>query len=151
MTTDIENKAGVVRNDMYGRLDIYATDENITPENVKDELNSALVYHIQNMIQEEFLYWYRRGVQPILGRSKDIREDILNIVQENHAEEFTAFKNGYFLTSPVNYSARRKGVQTKLKKLNEYLYRSGKAEADNKVVDWFHRVGKGDIFVDHVW
>ena len=148
MTTDIENKAGVVRNDMYGRLDIYATDENITPENVKDELNSALVYHVQNMIQEEFLYWYRRGVQPILGRSKDIREDILNIVQENHAEEFTAFKNGYFLTSPVNYSARRKGVQTKLKKLNEYLYRSGKREADNKTADWFHTVGKGVIYVE---
>lgn len=148
MATDIENKAGVVRNDMYGRLDIYATDENITPDNVKDELNSALVYHIQNMIQEEFLYWYRRGVQPILGRSKEIREDILNIVQENHAEEFTAFKNGYFLTSPVNYSARRKGVQTKLKKLNEYLYRSGKHEADNKTADWFHTVGKGVVYVE---
>ena len=107
----VELKSGsVVRNDLYGRLDIYATVDDITPENVKEELNSALTYHIKNMMQEEFLYWYRRGIQPILNRTKEIREDILNIVQENHAEEFTAFKNGYFLTAPVTYSARKKGV-----------------------------------------
>jgi len=138
----------VVRNDLFGRLDIYSPFEDLTEENVVEELNSALVYHIKNLLQEEFLYWYRRGLQPILGRTKEIREDILNIVQENHAEEFVAFKNGYFLTAPVNYSARRKGVQTKLKKLNEYLYRSGKHEADNKTADWFHTVGKGVIYVE---
>jgi len=138
----------VVRNDLFGRLDIYSPFEDLTEENVVEELNSALVYHIKNLLQEEFLYWYRRGLQPILGRTKEIREDILNIVQENHAEEFVAFKNGYFLTAPVNYSARKKGVQGKLKKLNEYLYRSGKHEADNKTADWFHTVGKGVIYVE---
>ena len=138
----------IIRNDLFGRLDIYASFDDINEENIVGELNSALVYHVQNMLQEEFLYWYRRGVQPIIGRTKEIREDILNIVQENHAEEFTAFKNGYFLTAPVNYAARRKGVQTKLKKLNEYLYRSGKHEADNKTADWFHTVGKGVIYVE---
>lgn len=133
---------------MFGRLDIYASFDEITADNVIEELNSALVYHVMNMLQEEFLYWYRRGVQPILQRTKDIREDILNIVQENHAEEFTAFKNGYFLQSPVNYTARRKGVQSKLKKLNEFLYRSGKHAADNKTADWFHTVGKGVTFIE---
>ena len=143
-----ERSNSVVRNDLYGRLDIYATVDDITPENVMEELNSALVFHIKNMMEEEFLYWYRRGIQPILGRTKDVREDILNIVQENHAEEFTAFKNGYFLTAPVNYSARRKGVQARVKKLNEFLYRSGKYEADNKTADWFHTVGKGVLYVE---
>lgn len=138
----------VVRNDMYGRLDIYSTYDEIDAGSLVDELNSALVYHIKNMLQEEFLYWYRRGVQSILGRTKDIRDDILNIVQENHADEFVAFKNGYFLTQPVNYSARRKGVQSKVKKLNEYLYRSGKHDADNKTVDWFHTVGKGVMYIE---
>ena len=138
----------VVRNDMYGRLDIYSTYDEIDEGSLVAELNSALVYHIKNMLQEEFLYWYRRGVQPILERTKDIREDILNIVQENHAEEFCAFKNGYFLQLPVNYTARRKGVQSKLKKLNEYLYRSGKHMADNKTADWFHTVGKGVMYIE---
>ena len=145
---EIINKAPVVRNDMFGRLDIYATFDEITEDNVCEELNSALVYHIQNMLQEEFLYWYRRGVQPILNRTKDVREDILNIVQVNSASEIVDFKNGYFLTQPCSYVSRRKGVQTKLKKLNEYLYRSGKQDVDNKVADWFHTVGKGVAFVE---
>lgn len=143
-----QNLSPVVRNDMFGRLDIYASFDEITKDNVIEELNSALVYHVMNMLQEEFLYWYRRGVQPILQRTKDIREDILNIVQENHAEEFVAFKNGYFLQQPVNYVARKKGVQYKLKKLNEFLYRSGKHTADNKTADWFHTVGKGVTFIE---
>lgn len=142
------NKSPVVRNDLYGRLDIYASYDEITEENVKDELNSALVYHIQNMLQEEFLYWYRRGVQPILQRTKSVREDILNKVQENHAEEFVAFKDGYFLTQPCSYVSRRKGAQSKVKTLNEFLYRSGKQDADNKVADWFHTVGKGVLYVE---
>ena len=146
--SDNPNISPVVRNDMFGRLDIYASFDEITKDNVIEELNSALVYHVMNMLQEEFLYWYRRGVQPILQRTKDIREDILNIVQENHAEEFVAFKNGYFLQQPVNYVARKKGVQTKLKKLNEFLYRSGKHASDNKTADWFHTVGKGVTYIE---
>lgn len=133
---------------MYGRLDIYTTYDRVDEDTLISELNSALVYHVKNMLQEEFLYWYTRGVQPILGRTKEIREDILNIVQVNTAAEIVDFKNGYLLQKPCAYTARRRGVQTKLKKLNEYLYRSGKADADNKVADWFHRVGKGVLFVE---
>ena len=133
---------------MFGRLDIYSPFDEIAEEDLIVELNSALVYHIKNMLQEEFLYWYTRGIQPILNRHKEIREDILNIVQVNTAAEVVDFKNGYLLQKPCAYTARRKGVQTKLKKLNEYLYRSGKADADNKVADWFHRVGKGVLFVE---
>ena len=145
---DVTNTAPVVRNDMFGRLDIYSTYDDITEENLVAELNEALVYHVKNMLQEEFLYWYTRGVQPILNRHKDIREDILNIVQVNTAAEVVDFKNGYFITQPCTYVSRRKGVQTKLKKLNEYLYRSGKQDCDNKVADWFHRVGKGVLYVE---
>jgi len=148
MATEELNHSPVVRNDMFGRLDIYSTFDEITKDNVKEELNSALVYHIKNMLQEEFLYWYTRGVQPILHRTKEVREDILNIVQVNTAAEICDFKSGYLLQKPCVYTARRKGVQTKVKKLNEFLYRSGKAEADNKAADWFHRVGKGVIFVE---
>ena len=146
MTT--ENARSVVRNDMYGRLDIYSTLDDINEDGLVGELNSALVYHVQNMLQEDYLYWYTRGVQPILNRHKDIREDIMNIVQVNTAAEVVDFKNGYLLQKPCAYTARVKNKQGKLKKLNEYLYRSGKADADNKVADWFHRVGKGVLYVE---
>ena len=142
------NASPVIRTDMYGRLDIYSTFDDITEENLVSELNSALVYHVQNMFQEEFLYWYRRGVQPILNRKKGIREDILNIVQVNTAAEIVDFKNGYFITQPCSYISRRDGAQESVDKLNEYLYRSGKQDADNKVADWFHTVGKGVVYVE---
>lgn len=138
----------IIRNDMFGRLDIYATLEEINSDNVIEEVNSALIYHIQNMLQEEFLYWYRRGVQPILNRRKEVRDDILNKVPVNLAHSIVDFKNGYFLQKPVFYTARRKGVQSKIKQLNEYLYRSGKSDADNATVDWFDTVGKGAIYVE---
>ena len=142
------NKSPVIRNDMFGRLDIYASYDDINEENLIAEVNEALVYHVRNMLEEEFLYWYTRGVQPILNRKKEVREDILNIVQVNTAAEIVDFKNGYFLTQPCSYVSRRKGAQTKVKKLNEYLYRSGKQDADNEVSDWFHRVGKAPLFVE---
>ena len=145
---ELTTKSPVIRNDMFGRLDIYASYDDINEENLIAEVNEALVYHVRNMLEEEFLYWYTRGVQPILNRKKEVREDILNIVQVNTAAEIVDFKNGYFLTQPCSYVSRRKGVQTKVKKLNEYLYRSGKQDADNEVSDWFHRVGKAPLFVE---
>ena len=147
-TENNPNASKVIRNDMFGRRDIYASYDDINEENLIAEVNEALVYHVMNMLEEEFLYWYTRGVQPILNRKKEVREDILNIVQVNTAAEIVDFKNGYFLTQPCSYVSRRKGVQTKVKKLNEYLYRSGKQDADNEVSDWFHRVGKAPLFVE---
>ena len=143
-----ENVSAVISNDMFGRLDIYASSDDITPENVVSELNTALPYHVQNLLQEDFLYWYRRNVQPILRRRKEVRPEIMNVVQENHADEICTFKNGYFLQKPAFYTARRKGAQGKVNKLNEFLYRSYKQDADNKCVNWFHTVGKGVILVE---
>ena len=58
--------SSVITNTMFGRLDIYASFDEITPENVVEELNSALVYHVQNLLQETFLYWYRRNVSSFI-------------------------------------------------------------------------------------
>lgn len=138
----------VISNDLFGRLDIYASSDDITVDNVVSELNTALSYHVQNLLQEDFLYWYRRNIQPILNRTKEVRPEILNRVQENHADEIVAFKNGYFLTKPAFYVARNNSVQDKVNRLNEFLYRSYKHEADNKTVDWFHTVGKGVVYVE---
>lgn len=142
------NKSPVITNNMFGRLDIYASFDEITPDNIIGELNSALVYHVQNLLQENYLYWYRRNVQPILSRHKEVRPEILNIIQENHADEIVTFKNGFFLQNPAFFVSRRKGAQSKVAKLNEYLYRSGKQTADNDVVNWFHTVGKGALYVE---
>ncbi len=133
---------------LYGRRDIFSGVEEITEENVISEVNSALVYHLQNVFEEEYLYWYRRGLQPILSRTKERNTIVLNKVVENHAEEIVSFKNGYFLMEPAKYVSRRSGVKNKVDKLNEYLYRSDKNNVDNAVADWFHMVGKGVVYIE---
>ena len=135
---------------LFGRRDITTNAEYIDADNVLSELNRCLIVHMLNQNEEEYLYWYRRGFQPVLNREKEIRPDILNKVVENHAEEIVQFKNGYFLTQPAVYISRKEDEKTaeKVKELNEYLYRSGKALADTKCSDWFHTVGKGVIFCE---
>lgn len=136
--------------ELFGRRKIYSTQENITRENVVSLLNDVLSMHCQNMLEMDYLYWYRRGVQPVLNREKTVRPEINNKVVENHAAEIVSFKNGYFLTQPAFYISRKEDRATndKVKRLNEYLYTSGKQQADNKVVDWFHTVGIGTLYVE---
>lgn len=132
---------------LFGRSVVYTPEDEITDENVIRVVNAALYVHAKNMREEEYLYWYRRGFQPILNRTKTRNEFILNKVAENNADMIVSFKNGYFLTQPAFYISRNDSAQKKVDKLNEFLYRSGKADADNEVVDWFHTVGLGYLYV----
>lgn len=133
---------------LCGRLDILSSVETLTPENIITEVNSAVAYHNRNVISEDYLYWYRRGIQPILSRTKDRNTYVLSKCLVNLAALVVNFKNGYFLQENCTYTSRRNGVQSKVDKLNEYVFRSGKYDADNKVADWFHTVGKGVMYVE---
>ena len=137
---------------LFGRRTIYTSVEELTADNVVAELNTALPFHVQNLTEEEYLYWFRRGLHPILNRKKEIRPEINNRIVENHADEIVSFKNGYFMTQPAFYVSRSKDkdISEKVKQLNEYLYRSGKQQADNEVIDWFHTVGLGVLYVQSV-
>lgn len=133
-----------------GRRKIFCTTEDITVDNIISVINALLPMHTKNQLEEEYLYWYRRGLQPVVDRKKEVRPEINNKIVENHASEIVAFKNGYFLTKPAFYVARREAddVNEKIKTLNEMLYLSGKQIADNEVVDWFHTVGVGTLYVE---
>ena len=133
---------------LYGRRDIYTANEVLTREHVLTEVNYALGFHFRNVFEEQYLYWYRRGFQPIVNRTKNRNEFILNKVAVNHAQEIVDFKNGYFLQEPAFYVSRKSGKKTKVDKLNEFLYRSGKQAADNTLADWFHMVGKAALYVE---
>ena len=85
----------------------------------------------------------------MLNKVKLVREEINNKIVQNLAYEIVSFKDGYFLTKPAFYVSRKKD-ETKAEEiniLNDYLYLSGKQEADNSIVDWFHTVGIGVLYV----
>ena len=135
--------------ELFGRQKIFTSESKITKDNIIDIVNFSLSAHMKNSAEMDYLYWYRRGRQPILGREKKIRPEIKNIVVENHAKEICTFKNGYFLTQPAYYISRKKddGINDKVNRLNEYLYLSGKQRVDNEVVNWFHTVGLGVLYI----
>lgn len=136
-----------MRTNLHGRNKIYSAIENINEANVVSVLNSLLDKHYENVADEDYLYWYRRGLQPILYRTKQIRPEINNKVVNNIASEIVAFKNGYLLTQPTFYVSR-KNKNRIVNSLNDYLYASGKNEADNVCIDWCHTVGLGVIYVE---
>ena len=121
-------------------------------EEIISEVNEAISIHVRNLIDMEYLYWYRRGITPIYNKTKEIRSEINNKISVNLAGSIVDFHDGYFLTQPATYIPRKGREETadKVSELNEYLYRSGKHEADNEIVDWFHTVGKADLFVRSV-
>lgn len=134
---------------LFGRRTIYASFDDINSDNLINVLNESLSLHMRNLIEEDVLYWYRRGIQKILAREKEIRPEINNRIVENHADEIVNFKDGWFLTQPAVYVSRSQDedILDEVDKLNEYLYRSGKHHADNETVDWFHTTGLGAIYI----
>ena len=140
---------------LHGRLPIFTSIEGFLPDRTEEiisEVNEAISIHVRNLIDMEYLYWYRRGITPIYNKTKEIRSEINNKISVNLAGSIVDFHDGYFLTQPATYIPRKGREETadKVSELNEYLYRSGKHEADNEIVDWFHTVGKADLFVRSV-
>lgn len=152
---DIENEKTTkdeIVNFLVGRLPIFTSIERFDPANpgeIITEVSEALTIHVQNLIAMEELYWYRRGITPVYGKTKEVRDEINNKINVNLADAVVGFKNGYFMTQPCFYVSRKEDekITDSVDKLNEYLFRSGKQTADNKLVDWFHTVGKADLFV----
>jgi len=135
---------------LFGRRKIMTSADRITRENVVEELNRALLWHLQNLMEEEYLYWYRRGIHPILSRKKQIRPEICAKIVVNNADMVTTFKNGYFLPEPSTFVSRRDdpAITDAVARVNEYMYAAGAQYAENEVVNWFHTTGLGVLFAE---
>ena len=133
---------------LFGRLRVMVPYNEVDESNIVERVNQCLALQNWNIFQEEYLYWYRRGVQPILRRTKEIRPEICNKVVINNADYVVTFKNGYFLTDPVSYVARKDENADKVAQYNEFIVASGKNQADNQTVDWFHTVGLGVQYLE---
>lgn len=125
---------------LYGREIIYTDFEEITPENVLQVLNKAMVVHSRNRADIQYLYDYYKGKQPILDRTKEYRQDICNRIIENRANEIVSFKVGYLMGEPVQYVSRSTGGEDStdaLNLLNDFVFAEDKAAKDKELADWF--------------
>lgn len=157
-----------------GRRRIYADCESVDASNVVDVLNDAQLAFGANSFQIHYLWNYYRGVQPVLNRVKDVRPEINNRIVENHAQEIVAFKVGYQLAEPLQYTCRRchrarrtsKGlferVHTALfgeteqddehldsiDELNTLMFAEDKASCDRDLFEWMLVCGQGYRMVE---
>jgi len=128
------------RTDLTGRKVIYTDVDTITATNVMDVLQLAILAHEVNRNAIDYLYKYNNGVQPILYRKKEVREEINNKIVVNRANEITSFKVGYLLGEPLQYVSRdsqEDSVTDKVTQLNEFMYCEDKASKDKELADWF--------------
>lgn len=123
---------------LSGRRKIFTDYEIISAKNVVDMLNKAIPFHGLNSYEIDYLYKYYKGIQPILGRTKDIRSEICNKIVENHANEIVSFKVGYLMGEPIQYISHGKDdVSEEINALNEFVFAEDKLCKDRELADWF--------------
>jgi len=122
---------------------IKSDETEVTVENVVAILNKALPYHWENRSEIQYLWYYYRGLQPILNREKQVRPEICNKIVENRANEIVSFKSGYLMGEPLQYVSRGNGdnLSDAINQLNEFVFAEEKPAKDKELADWFHICG----------
>lgn len=128
---------------LFGRRVIYTEATEINEGNIIDVLQKALFTHLQNQAEIDYLYRYYRGDQPILGRKKEVRPEINNMIVENRANEIVSFKTGYLVGEPIQYVSRGndEAAASEVLTLNDYMLSEDKQAQDKELADWMHICG----------
>ncbi len=128
---------------LFGRRVIYTEVTEINEGNIIDVLQKALFTHLQNQSEIDYLYRYYRGDQPILGRKKEVRPEINNMIVENRANEIVSFKTGYLVGEPIQYVSRGndEAAASEVLTLNDYMLSEDKQAQDKELADWMHICG----------
>ena len=148
-----ESSKGKGRNDlgrnMFGRRVIHTSEKEITPENVARVVEQAYITHLVNRSEIQYLWDYYKGKQPVLFRTREIRNELTQHVVENRANEIVSFKTGYLVGKPIQYisSASGDGVTETVGRLNDAMRVIGKHTKDKLLVEWMQIGGVGYRYV----
>lgn len=135
----------MIERQLFGRREIFTDEENITRENVVDVLMRAVHIHSINSGEIQYLFDYFRGKTPILGKKKEIRENINHKVAVNRAGEIVGFKLGYGFGEPIQYIRRGsdESLSDDIDHLNECMYLADKTAEDKSLAEWVYVGGHG--------
>ena len=130
---------------MFGRRKIYTDEAEITAENVVDVLNKAMSVHALNQSEIQYLWDYYRGKTPILGKTKEVRENINHKINVNRANEIVSFKLGYGFGEPIQYIRRGsdESLAADVALLNDYMFIEKKQSKDKALAEWLYVSGLG--------
>ena len=130
---------------LFGRTVVYTDEAEITESNVVDVLAKALLVHDRNKGDIDYLWNYYRGKTPILGKKKEIRENINHKICVNRANEIVTFKRGYGFGEPIQYIRRgsNDSLTDDIEALNGYMLDQNKQAEDNLLAEWLYVCGLG--------
>ena len=129
----------------YGRKIAYTDVDEINENNILNVLADCIGVFNSNRPIIRYLWDYKNGDQPILYRTKVVRDDIVNKVVENHAWEIVQFKNAQTNGEPILCVSLSKddSVNKMVDKLNNYLRVANKHVKDISSGEWTSAVGTG--------
>ena len=140
---------------LSGRRRITSDLREVGRGTVVAALKEALPSFWLNRAECERLWRYYKGIQPVLGREKGVRPEINNAIVENHAQEIVAFKVGYQLAEPLQYTCRMDGPEgsyagklAQVNELNAMMFAEDKASCDRDLFEWMCICGVGYRMVE---
>ena len=138
-----------VCHDVYGRKIIRTKRDEITLENIADDLAGALVAHMANAEEIDYLDRYYRGDQPILYREKEIRPEVNNKVVENLAQYIVDTKTSDMAGEPIQYvlHGTDEVKSDEIKRLNTIMESEDKEYYDIELCRWRSICGTAYRFI----
>lgn len=135
----------LLRGQPNGRRIAYTNVEEITENNIVKVLSETIGIHNSNIPFIKYLWDYHNGDQPVIYRKKTMRDDIRNIVIENHAWEIVRFKNGQSNGEPRQLVATVKEdkISKAVEQFNKYTRVAMKQKEDVSTGEWVSSVGFG--------
>lgn len=132
-----EIKEEIKPRNCFGRKVLYAsyTQEELTEKNIIEIINKTFPIHLYNWKDIDYLEGIYKGNQPILYKTKTVRENINNIVIENYAFFMTEFKKGYIFGKPLKYVQIGETTNEEISELNKYMTRVRKHSKDTKIAE----------------
>ena len=144
----MKQNIGVEPSPLFGRRVIYYDADKITAENIEDALCKALEIHAKNEAEIEQLYGIYKGEMAVLGKQKDVREEINNKIAANFPNAVVSFHTGYFLGKPIQYVSRgekteneNKTVSDWIDDLNRFAEDCSKPSDDTTLAEWMFICG----------
>lgn len=122
----------------YGRKIAYANVSEITVNNIIQVVGKCIGTFYNNRPIIKYLWDYYKGDQPILYRSKLVRDDIVNKVVENHAYEIVQFGVSQTYGEPIQYVSRSKdeAINKAVDAFNDYMYNAFKYQRNVMQGEW---------------
>jgi len=129
--------------DDYLPEDINSDDGEENAKKISDILNHIWSTHTENANEIDYLEKYYKGNQPILGKRKEIRPTINNIILENNAYFVVNFKVGYVFGEPIQFIQRGDIANPEVGTLNGYAIAEDKYDKDSELAEGVYTSGIG--------